>query len=218
MIPLSYLIVGAVGDAKHFTWFKSGPPDPETYVPYLQADYGWGLFVLRMHCDPRGIMKGLRSELLAVDRQITLGKVVPLEDGIAGHVSPQRFNMLFLGVFAVVALALAATGVYGVTAYAVSRRTQEIGIRMALGARGADVMKTLLAQGLGVTLIGIMIGLVTAVALTCVLRSLLYDVSPTDPLTLASVLLVLTVIVLLACCLPARRAAKIDPMAALRCE
>ncbi len=216
--PLPYLIVGVVGDAKHFTWFKGGPPDPETYVPYLQAGYGWGLFVLRTHSDPRGIMKALRCELLAVDSGITIGRMIPLEHEIAGHVSPQRFNMLFLSVFAVVALALAATGVYGVTAYAVSRRTQEIGIRMALGARGTDVMKTLLGQGLGVTLIGIMIGLATALALTRVLRSLLYDVSPTDPLTLVCVSLFLVGTVTLAACVPARRATRIDPMIALRYE
>jgi len=218
MTPLPYLIVGVVGDAKHFTWFKGGPPDLETYVPYLQAGYGWGLFVLRTHSDPRGIMKALRSELLAADSGITIGKIIPLDEEIAGHVSPQRFNMLFLSAFAVVALALAAIGVYGVTAYAVSRRTQEIGIRMALGARGADVMKTVLGQGLVVALIGIMVGLATALALTRVIRSLLYDVSPTDPLTFVCVSLFLVGTATLAAYVPARRAARIDPIAALRYE
>jgi predicted permease len=216
--PLPYLIVGVVGDAKHFTWFKGGPPDPETYVPYLQAGYGWGLFVLRTHSDPRGIMKALRSELLAVDSGITLGKIIPLAEEIAGHVSPQRFNMLFLSVFAAVALALAATGVYGVVAYAVSRRTQEIGIRMALGAGTGDVLRTVLGQGLVLTLIGIGIGLAAALALTRVIRSLLYDVSPTDPLTFVCVSLFLVGTAMLAAYVPARRAARIDPMVALRYE
>ena len=218
LTPLPYLIVGVVGDAKHFTWFKGGPPDPETYVPYLQADYGWGLFVLRTHSDPRGLVQALRSELLAVGSGITLGKIIPLDEEIAGHVSPQRFNMLFLSAFAVVALALAATGVYGVTAYAVSRRTQEIGIRMALGARGADVLKTVLGQGLIVALIGILIGLAAALALTRVIRSLLYDISPTDPLTFVCVSLFLAGTATLAAYVPARRAARLDPMVALRYE
>jgi putative ABC transport system permease protein len=216
--PLSYLIVGVVGDAKHFTWFKGGPPDPETYVPYLQAGYGWGLFVLRTHSDPRGIMKALRSELLAVDSGITIGKIIPLEDEIAGHVSPQRFNMLFLSVFAVVALALAATGIYGVTAYAVSRRTHEIGIRMALGARGNDVMGMVLRHGLRLTAVGLATGGAWALAATRIIRSLLYDVSPTDPLTFAATALLLTAVALLACYVPARRAARVDPMVALRYE
>ncbi len=216
--PLPYLIVGVVGDAKHFTWFKGGPPDPETYVPYLQAGYSWGLFVLRTHSDPRGILQALRSELLAVDSGITIGKVIPLEEEIAGHVSPQRFNMLFLSVFAAVALALAATGVYGITAYAVSRRTQEIGIRMALGAAGGDVLKTVLGRGLVVTLIGLALGLAAALALTRVIRSLLYDISPTDPLTFVCVSLFLAGTALLAGYIPARRAARIDPMVALRYE
>jgi predicted permease len=216
--PLPYLIVGVVGDAKHFTWFRGGPPDPETYVPYLQAGYGWGLFVLRTHSDPRGIMKALRSELLAVDSGITLGKIIPLAEEIAGHVSPQRFNMLFLSVFAVVALALAAAGVYAVTAYAVSRRTQEIGIRMALGAGTRDVLRTVLGQGIAVTLLGILVGLATTLALTRVIRSLLYDVSPTDPLTFVCVSLFLVGTATLAAYVPARRAARIDPMVALRYE
>jgi len=216
---LPYLIVGVAGDARHFTWFKGGPPDPETYVPYLRESWGGSLcIVLRTRSHPRGLTNALRSELLAMESELSIDKIVPLEDEIAGYVSPQRFNMLSLSVFAAVALALAATGVYGVTAYAVSRRTQEIGIRMALGARTGDVLGAVLRQGLTVTLIGIAVGLVAALALTRVMRSLLYDVSPTDPLTFACVSLLLAGIALLASYLPARRAARIDPMVALRYE
>jgi predicted permease len=219
--PVPYQIVGVVGDAKHFTEFKGGPPDPETYVPYVQMGEYWSGYmpiVLRTHTDPRGLMNPLRSELLALESELQIRGIVPLEDEIAGYVSPQRFNMLSLSVFAAVALALAATGVYGVTAYAVTRRTQEIGIRMALGARTSDVLGTVLKQGLTVTLIGIAVGLAAALALTRVIRSLLYDVSPTDPLTFTCVALLLAGVALLAAYLPARRAARIDPMVALRYE
>jgi putative ABC transport system permease protein len=212
-----YLIVGVVGDAKHFTWL-GGPPDPVTYVPCLQTGEWCSLFVLRTRSNPRGLMNSLRSELQAMESDLFIDEVEPLEDEIAGLVSPQRFNMLALGVFAAVALALAATGVYGVTAYAVSRRTQEIGIRMALGARGGDVLRTVLGQGVAVTLIGIMVGLAAALVLTRVIRSLLYDISPTDPLTFVCVSLFLAGTALLACYVPARRAARIDPMVALRYE
>lgn len=219
--PLQYQIVAVVGDAKHFTQFKAGPPDPEVYVPYLQTGERWSgsmPIMLRTRSDPRSIMNVVRSELLAMGSGLSIRGIVPLEDKIAEYVSPQRFNMLSLGVFAAVALVLAATGVYGVTAYAVSRRTQEIGIRMALGARAGDVLRTVLAQGLIVTLIGIAVGWVAALALTRVIRSLLYDVSPTDPTTFLCVALLLVGMALLATYLPARRAARIDPMAALRYE
>lgn len=220
-VPLQYEIVGVVGDARHFTSFKAGPPDPEVYIPYLQAGEFWSgamPIMLRTRSDPRGLMNALRSELLAMESELSIDKIVPLEDEIAEYVSPQRFNMLSLGVFAAVALMLGATGVYGVTAYAVSRRTQEIGIRIALGATTGDVLRTILGQGLTVTLIGTAVGLAVALALTRVIRSLLFGVSPTDPLTFVCVFLFLAGIALLAGYLPARRATRIDPMTALRSE
>jgi ABC-type antimicrobial peptide transport system permease subunit len=130
----------------------------------------------------------------------------------------ERFNTLFLAAFAALALLLASIGVYGTTAYAVSRRTHEIGIRMALGARSGDVLRAVLCRALKLTSIGIALGLAGSIALTRIIRSLLYDVSPTDPLTFACVALFLAAAALFASYLPARRAAKIDPMQALRYE
>ncbi len=220
-ISLQYEIVGVVGDTRHFTGFKAGPPDPEVYVPYLQHGgrmSGWIPLIVRTHVDPRSIVNVLRSELMALDNRVQIRDIVPLEDEIAMYVSPQRFNTLSLSVFAAVALALAATGIYGVTAYAVSRRTHEIGIRMALGARGDDIMKMVLRHGLRLAAVGLAIGGAGALAATRIIRSLLYDVSPTDPLTFAATALLLTAMALLACYLPARRAARVDPMVALRYE
>ncbi len=215
----AYQVVGVVGDARHFTGPKTGPPDPVAYVPYSQSEWGGYMSVLiRTNADPGGLAKAVRRELLTIEGNARIRTMAPLEDEIAELVTPQRFNMLSLGVFAAIALGLAAIGVYGVTAYAVSQRTHEIGIRMALGARRGDVLKAVLRQGLKLTLIGLTLGLVGAFAATRVIRSLLYNVSPVDPLTFACVALLLTGVALFASYLPARRAAKTDPMAALRYE
>jgi putative ABC transport system permease protein len=149
---------------------------------------------------------------------VAIPSLTLLEDDMAGYISPERFQMFSLGAFAAVALALACTGVYGTTAYAVSRRTHEIGLRMALGARRGDVLRTVLRQGLTLALLGLALGLAGALAGTRILRSLLYEVSPTDPLTFVCVSLFLAGTALLAAYVPARRAARIDPMAALRYE
>jgi len=218
-IPRQYQIVGVVGNARQYTWLKASPADFVVYASYAQTEWGGSLpVVLRTDSDPRSLIDPLRSAVLAMERNAEIRKITLLEDEIAELISPQRFNMLFLGVFAAVALALATVGVYGITAYAVSQRTQEIGIRIALGAESRDVLKAVLCQGLKITLTGVMIGLGSALAATRVIRSLLYDVSPTDPLTFACVALLLAAVALLASYFPARRAAKVDPMVALRCE
>jgi len=147
-----------------------------------------------------------------------LYEVQTMEHRLAASVSPRRFNLLLLASFALLALVLAAVGVYGVISYAVTQRTHEIGIRMALGAHRGHVLSLLLGRGMSLVAAGIIIGLGGAWALTRVMASLLFGVSATDPLTFAGVAMLLGIVALVACYIPARRAAKTDPMAALRCE
>lgn len=219
VVTREYQIVGVVGNVRHFTELKTGPAEPEVYVPYAQNRH-WGdmRVMIRTDSDSRDSINALRSALLTVNRDALIRSILPLEDVIADYISTPRFGMLCLGAFAAAALVLACLGVYGTTTYAVSRRTHEIGIRMALGARSSDVLKTVLRRGLTLMLIGLAIGLAGALVATRVIQSLLYGVSPTDPLTFVCVALLLAGVATLASYLPARRAARIDPMAALRYE
>jgi putative ABC transport system permease protein len=214
-----YEIVGVVGNVKHLGASDRRLDHPEVYIPYGQTEcYGAQNVLIRTSSNPRDMIKTVRSAVLTSGPNVTIDGLTLLEDDIAGYVSPERFRMFSLGAFAVVALVLACTGVYGITAYAVSRRTHEIGIRMALGARRGDVLKTVLRQGLTLTIMGLTLGLAGALAATRVLCSLLYEVSPTDPLTFVCVAVLLAGVALLASYLPARRAAQTDPMVALRYE
>jgi ABC-type antimicrobial peptide transport system permease subunit len=155
---------------------------------------------------------------LGVDRDQPISNISTMESVLAGSVAPRRFNMLLLSIFAAVALALAAVGIYGVISYTVSQRTQEIGIRLALGARSSDVLRLVVGQGMRLTVVGVAFGLAAAFAVTRLMSSLLYGVSATDRSTFAAIALLLSGVALLACYLPARRATKVDPMIALRCE
>ncbi len=209
-------VVGIVGNVWHTRYDTD---EPEIYTPYLQGDYPPEIELLvRTSSYPEALTAVVHREVLAAAQGAVVGDVVSLEEQIADVFSSERFNMLFLSAFSTLALVLAGIGVYGATAYAVARRTHEIGIRMALGARNGDVLRAVLRQGIRLTVIGLAVGLAGALAATRIIGSLLYDVSPTDPATFACVALLLAGVTLLACYLPARRAARIDPMAALRYE
>ena len=216
-------IVGVVGDVKHRG--LDIDPRPEIYVPVYQPLFTnrptppLSLYVaVRTKGDPAALAPSVRREVAAVDPEQPLANVRTMEERVAGSVAERRFNMTLLGVFACVALALAAVGVYGVMAYAVARRTHEIGVRVALGAQRGDVVRLVLRQGMWLALAGVGCGVALAYAATRLMQGLLYGVSPTDPLTFAGVSALLAAAALLACLVPARRATKVDPMIALRYE
>jgi putative ABC transport system permease protein len=160
----------------------------------------------------------VRAAVKAFDSKQIIWRTQTVEQLLSTSVAPRKFNMMLLGIFAGVALVLAAVGLYGVMSYSVSWRTQEIGIRMALGAKRTDVLRMVVRQGMTMTLIGLAFGLVGVFALSRVMVGLLYGVSPTDPLTFTGVSIVLLLVALLACLIPARRATRVDPIVALRSE
>jgi putative ABC transport system permease protein len=174
--------------------------------------------VVRTEADPQKMISLIRRELQQQDPNMPVASARTLTERLSLALLPARIVASALGGFGLVALLLAAIGIYGVMSYAVSKRAHEIGVRMALGAQRADVLKLVLGQGMAVTLIGVAIGLLAATGLTRLMKSVLFGVSATDPLTYASVAATLTFVALLACYIPARRATKVDPMIALRCE
>jgi putative ABC transport system permease protein len=209
-------IVGVIGDVKQLGLDSNAKP--EVYFPYLQAASPEMSVVVRTTADPLNLTAAVKSEIQKIDKDLPVGDSETMQQLLAMSISGRRFNMLLLTVFAVVALALAVVGIYGVMSYAVTQRTQEIGVRMALGARAIDVLKLVLKNGMSLALIGVAIGLAGAFALTRLLASLLFQVTPTDKATFAGVAVSLIVVALLACYIPARRATKVDPLVALRNE
>ena len=209
-------IVGVVGDIKHDG--LDLPSLPTVYASYLQAPDSGMTLVVRTAGDPRRLIGAIRSQVYAVDRNQPVSTVRTMENVVAESVGPRRLSMSLLSGFAALALFLAAVGIYGVMSTSVAHRTHEIGIRMALGARKADVLRLVVGQGARLTLAGLGLGVATALPLTRALSGLLFGVSPADPLTFAGISLLLAVASLLACYLPARRAMKVEPMAALRTE
>jgi putative ABC transport system permease protein len=165
-----------------------------------------------------GLVEEVKRQIWSVDSQIPVSDVHAMDELIAVSVAQQRFNMLLLGLFAVLALILAAVGIYGAMAYAVSQRTHEIGIRTALGAQRHDVLRLVMKDGTKIALFGIASGIAGALALTRLMASLLFEVKPTDPATFAGVAILLALVALAACYIPAHRAMRVDPMVALRYE
>jgi putative ABC transport system permease protein len=212
-----FTVVGVVGDTRPYGLEASAPA--ELYISCLQLGSWVDMsLVVRTASNPLGVAAGVRDQVLALDKEMVLGDVQTMEQRLAGTLAGRRTNMLILGIFASLALVLAAVGIYGVMSYLVGFRTHEIGVRMALGAGRSDVLKLVAGQGLGLTLIGVGVGLAGAFGLTRFLASLLYGVRPTDLATFAAVSLGLMAVALLACCIPARRATKVDPIVALRYE
>ncbi|MDX6613985.1 MAG: hypothetical protein QOD75_3171, partial [Blastocatellia bacterium] len=209
-------IVGVVGDTKPSL---DTPADAEMYVPYAQ-DANWGSLSLaiRTSGDPGSMTNAIRNELKTLDKTLALYSVKTMADVVGVDVAPRRSSMLLFSAFAVVAMLLSMIGIYGVTAYYVTQRTHEIGIRMALGAQLRDVLALVLKRGVTLAAIGVAVGVVGALALTRLLSSLLFGVEPVDVVTFATVSLTLIAVAILACYIPARRATKVDPLTALRYE
>ena len=211
-------IVGVVGDSRHAS--LSEPTVPSSFISYRQDLESWPRmgFVIKAKTDAAGLASAVRRELAEIDRAQPVYAIEPMENLLRTSVAQRRFVMLLLGSLSAIALTLAMVGIYGVISFSVSERTQEIGIRMALGARAAHVLRMVLGQGMRVALIGIVIGLGAAFALTRLLSTMLFEVSATDPRTFSIVAALLGAVAFLACYIPARRATKVDPLVALRYE
>jgi putative ABC transport system permease protein len=209
-------IVGVVADVKHARLDTESVP--EMYIPAQQRPTREMSVVVRTQSEPLALAAVVRRELAALDSQQPLSNLNTMSRLLAVSVAQPRFNFLALALFAALALLLATVGIYGVMAYAATQRTHEVGIRMALGAQTRDVLKLIVGNGMRLALIGLVVGIAGAFALTRLMTTLLYEVKPTDPATFAGATLLLALVALLACWLPARRAAKVDPMEALRYE
>jgi predicted permease len=209
-------IVGVAQDVK--TEGLEAENRPQIYFSILQLSNLSLALTIRTAADPGTLAEAVRREVRAVDPDLPVYAVRTMDEVMAKAVSQRRFSMVLLGVFAFIALMLAAVGIYGVMAYSVSQRTHEIGVRMALGAQPRDVLRMVITQGLTLIGFGIAVGLVGAFIVTRFLSGLLFNVSPRDPVTFAGITLLLALVALLACYVPARRATKVDPMVALRYE
>ena len=214
--PSSWEIIGVVKDSKYRSLGEDSIP--YIFLPYLQTPQPAMSLHVRTSGNPKEVAAAVRREVQALDPNLPAFHVMSLADNMDISLLPARFGAVLLGMFGFLALLIASIGIYGVMSYGVSERTQEMGIRMALGARAGDVLRLVISQGMWLALIGVAIGAGLAWAVTRVVKSYLYDVSVTDPVTFIGIALLLIGVALLACYVPARRATKVDPLEALRYE
>jgi putative ABC transport system permease protein len=214
--PASSEIVGVVSDLRNRGVGRD--PGEELYTPVPQRPWGNMSVLVKTSGNPLQIVPAIRSAIQSVDRDQPMTQIRSLEEDLSSSVGQQRVSALLLGIFAALALVLAAIGIYGVTSYSVAQRVKEIGIRIAMGAQPRDVLRLILGFGAKLAVIGVVIGVIAALALTQLMKSMLFGVTATDPLTLGAVSLTLVAVTLLACYIPARRAMNVDPVIALRAE
>jgi putative ABC transport system permease protein len=214
MGPDAFEIIGVVGDIRHQS--LGSQPFPAMYFPSRSS--GRMNFVIRTQGDPLSLVGAVRKEVHALDPDQPIASVKKMSDWVDSSVAGPRYRTTLLAMFAALAMILAATGIYGVMSYSVAQRTHEIGVRMALGARQLDVLKLVVRQGMLLTLVGVILGLLGAFGLTRVMQSLLFGVTAKDPFTFAVVAALLIAVAFVACFIPARRATKVDPLVALRYE
>jgi len=209
-------IVGVVGNVKH--WFTGGTPhqDVEIYLPFTQAPVSSMILVAGLRSAAEGSAEQIQARVSALDADAWLASPQSMSNLFSQTIAPQRFYPVLLGSFALIALVLALVGVYGLLAYTVRLRTHEIGIRMALGASPRNVLRNVMLTGMKLVWIGIGVGTLGAFAITRVLNSLLYDTTARDPSAFLGTVLLVSVVGLLGCYIPARRATKVDPLSALR--
>jgi putative ABC transport system permease protein len=212
--PVAREIVGVVGDTKQSDIDIA--VKPAMYLPHLQSPTPLMTIVVRTTSDPAAMNASVRNQIATVDKDVPVSNVMTMEQVVSTSVAPRSFNMVLLSIFAVVALVLAVVGIYGVLSYSVTQRTHELGLRMALGAQPNDVLKLVLSHGMKLIVIGVVIGLVGAFVLMRLMSSLLFGIDASDPLTFGLIAGLLSVVALIACYFPARRATKVNPIIALR--
>jgi putative ABC transport system permease protein len=193
-------------------------PRPEVYYHTNTSPPFGPVLVIRTTADPKQLIAAVRTQVRALDHDLPIANLSTMEQLLTQSVAQRRFAVLLVGIFAALAALLAAVGLYGVISYSVTQRTQEIGLRVALGAQRVDVLRMVIGQGMALTAIGVAVGLTAALALTRLMANWLYGVSAQDPATFAAIALLLAAVGFAACYLPARRASRVDPMVALRYE
>jgi putative ABC transport system permease protein len=213
-----FTIVAIAGNVR-----QQGPhiePEPEIYLSHLQdpVSWSWRTLIVRATGEPLSLVVPIKEAVWSVDKDQPISDVRSMEQVLWKSVAQPRVFALLLGAFALMAMVLAAIGIYGVVSYSVTQRTQEIGVRIALGAKHVDVLRMILGEGMLLTCVGLSMGLLGAVALSRVLSRFLFEVQPTDPATYTAVVLLLAAVAFAACYAPARRATRVDPIVSLRCE